>query len=267
MNAITQTFTFNQSYKVRTAIIDSEVYFCLADVCDVLDIKNSRRVASEMLDEKGVRKTYTPTDGGNQQITFINEPNLYRIIFRSNKPEAKNFQDWVFNDVLPTIRKTGKYENPKPKAEKRNYISNNDMVNIKRLIWLATHFMRNDRSASNAIWTRLRTATGTPSPAVFEVEHLPVIAHEMMDIYQTVIKFEDMVANAEKIIIKRILTNNENADLILADCEKMIMQSANEYQAKLSESHQRLFGKDIKELVNRQYHLGTDYPSCNELAC
>ena len=45
-----------------------------------------------------------------QEVTFISEPNLYRVIFRSNKEQAKQFQDWVFSEVLPTIRKTGSYK-------------------------------------------------------------------------------------------------------------------------------------------------------------
>ncbi len=52
---------------------------------------------------------HIPTNGGTQKLNFINEPNLYRIIFRSNKNEAFNFQNWVFAEVLPTIRKTGSY--------------------------------------------------------------------------------------------------------------------------------------------------------------
>lgn len=52
----------------------------------------------------------TPINSGvKQSHTFIDEPNLYRVIFRSDKPEARKFQDWVFEDVLPSIRKTGQY--------------------------------------------------------------------------------------------------------------------------------------------------------------
>jgi prophage antirepressor-like protein len=52
---------------------------------------------------------YTLTNGGTQKLTFISEENLYRIVFRSTKPEALNFQNWVFSEVLPSIRKTGSY--------------------------------------------------------------------------------------------------------------------------------------------------------------
>ena len=66
------------------------------------------------LDEKGVHKMYTPTNGGTQELTFVSEPNLYRVIFRSNKEQAKQFQDWVFSEVLPQIRRTGVYEGQAP---------------------------------------------------------------------------------------------------------------------------------------------------------
>ena len=117
MNAI-QTFNFGIN-EVRTAIKDNgDVYFCLTDVATVLGIQNSRDVVAKQLDEKGVDKIYTPTNGGTQELTFISEPNLYRVIFRSNKEQAKQFQDWVFNEVLPTIRKTGAYMSEPPQPVK-----------------------------------------------------------------------------------------------------------------------------------------------------
>lgn len=109
MTAQVIPFVFQQQHSVRVVLIDNEPWFCLVDVCAVLDIKNQNPDRFQ-LDAKGVTRNVTPTKGGEQEVTFINEPNLYRVIFRSNKPEAKTFQDWVFNDVLPAIRKTGRYE-------------------------------------------------------------------------------------------------------------------------------------------------------------
>ncbi len=112
MNELIQTFNFGIN-EVRTAIKDNgDVYFCLVDVLPVLGLEN-RAISKFNLDDKGVEKLATPTNGGIQHLTFVNEPNLYRVIFRSNKAEARQFQDWVFNEVLPTIRKTGSY-NTKP---------------------------------------------------------------------------------------------------------------------------------------------------------
>ena len=86
-------------------------------MCDILELSNSSRILERLNGDgvtlsKGVSLTtnqYGKTTKQEVDLNFINEPNLYRVIFRSDKPEAKNFQDWVFEDVLPTIRKTGKY--------------------------------------------------------------------------------------------------------------------------------------------------------------
>ena len=61
------------------------------------------------LQEKGCSSIAVLTNGGNQQMIFIDEPNLYRCIFQSRKTEAEQFQNWVFEEVLPSIRKTGGY--------------------------------------------------------------------------------------------------------------------------------------------------------------
>lgn len=63
---------------------------------------------TETIDNKGV--TSAKSRVGSPPLLIINEKGLYRLIFRSNKPEAARFQDWVFGEVLPTLRKTGKYE-------------------------------------------------------------------------------------------------------------------------------------------------------------
>lgn len=101
------TFNFNNN-AVRTQSIDGNAWFCLPDACAALGIKNGRDTQAR-LNIKGVGKTDTLTNGGKQAITFINEPNLYRLIFRSNKPQAQAFADWVYDEVLPSIRKTGTY--------------------------------------------------------------------------------------------------------------------------------------------------------------
>ena len=94
---------------IRTATDEhSEVWFCAKDVCAVLDItwKGSTETLENMPDNrKGVLKLRTP--GGEQDTVFINEAGLYHLIFRSNKPKAKEFANWVCETVLPEIRKTG----------------------------------------------------------------------------------------------------------------------------------------------------------------
>lgn len=83
-------------------------WFALADLCAVLGIGNSRMVAARLAeDEKGVRRADTP--GGRQHITFVNEPGLWSVILRSDSPAAEPVRRWVTHEVLPTIRRSGRY--------------------------------------------------------------------------------------------------------------------------------------------------------------
>lgn len=102
-----QIFNYGE-IPVRTVLMDGEPWWVLADVCRVLNLTNSRMTAKQLdEDEKGVSEIYTP--GGTQQMTIINEPGLYSVILRSDKPEAKAFKRWITHEVIPAIRKTGSY--------------------------------------------------------------------------------------------------------------------------------------------------------------
>lgn len=81
----------------------------LSDVCQVLDIGNPSK-AKTRLKEDGVTSSEVIDNlGRTQQATFINESNLYKLVFQSRKPEAEKFSDWVTHDVIPSIRKHGAY--------------------------------------------------------------------------------------------------------------------------------------------------------------
>lgn len=105
--------------EIRTAVDDNgNIMFALKDVCDALGIQNSRDVMKHM-DECYVDSIYVGVETGTKadgtpaiqqlQMTFVGEPNLYRCIFQSRKKIAKDFQKWVFDEVLPSIRKNGGY--------------------------------------------------------------------------------------------------------------------------------------------------------------
>lgn len=93
---------------VRVLTIDGEPWWVAADICAVLDIRNSRDALSSLDDdEKGVG--ITDTLGGRQQMTTVNEPGLYSLILRSRKPQAKAFKRWITHEVIPSIRRAGAY--------------------------------------------------------------------------------------------------------------------------------------------------------------
>jgi len=83
------------------------------DLAKVLEHTNSRTMTDSIDgDWKGVSNVYTP--GGTQSVTVIWEPGVYQLLSKSRKPKAKPFQKWLFEEVLPAIRKTGSYGNPPP---------------------------------------------------------------------------------------------------------------------------------------------------------
>jgi prophage antirepressor-like protein len=99
-----------QSDKLVRAIVgsDGEPWFVGIDVCRLLDIKKHHQALNRLKsDERGTCNLGTP--GGLQDMIIVSEPGFYRLIFSSHKPEAERIQDWVYHEVLPSIRRTGGY--------------------------------------------------------------------------------------------------------------------------------------------------------------
>lgn len=95
---------------VRTVVVDGEPWFVIADVCRVLDLSNPT-MAANRLDPDDLRTTEVIDGmGRTQQARITNEAGLYELIFQSRKPEARDFRRWVTHEVLPAIRRTGRYE-------------------------------------------------------------------------------------------------------------------------------------------------------------
>lgn len=104
-------FAYNDTL-VRAVMIDGEPWWIANDVCAALGIDNPR-MALTRLDEDGVSQTdVIDALGRTQRTNIVNEPGLYELIFRSDKPEARTFRRWVTREVLPSIRKTGAYLTP-----------------------------------------------------------------------------------------------------------------------------------------------------------
>lgn len=102
-----------QDNEVRTMEVNGEPWFVLKDVCSVLGLGSAHKVADRLDEDERNQIPLTDSLGREQETTIINESGLYNVILRSDKPEAKPFRKWVTSEVLPSIRKTGSY-NQKP---------------------------------------------------------------------------------------------------------------------------------------------------------
>lgn len=110
--------TFNFDDQDVRIIVDenSNPWFCAKDVCKALGYSKPSNAVSQHCVSKGTLKQGTPTSSGIQELTYIDERNLYRLVMRSKLESAERFQDWVCGEVLPTIRKTGGYGKQQPIA-------------------------------------------------------------------------------------------------------------------------------------------------------
>lgn len=114
--------------QIRTVEQNGEPWFCLADVCKPLGLEawkcKTRLKADGLLSREGVDSM-----GRKNTMLWCNEGNLYRTIFQSKKPEAERFTDWVTEEVLPTLRKTGTYTVPSRAPE----VSLSGLANLIRV--------------------------------------------------------------------------------------------------------------------------------------
>lgn len=111
MNNQLQIFRNEEFGQVRVMEKDGEPWFVAKDVCDILDIKNPTD-AVRTIKERWVDKIEVPHPQSSKKtilMNAVNEPGLYKLVFKSNKPEAEQFTDWIAEEVLPSIRKRGLY--------------------------------------------------------------------------------------------------------------------------------------------------------------
>lgn len=99
----------NQEFgKIRSVMVNNEPYFVAKDICDILEIKNSRDAMTRLDEDE--KSGVVLTDGSqNRNMTAVNEYGLYNLILASRKPEAKAFKKWITHEVIPSIRKNGGY--------------------------------------------------------------------------------------------------------------------------------------------------------------
>lgn len=103
-----EVFNFH-GQEVRMVTIDNDPYFSNADVCKILDINNPSQALKRLKQDGVITNEVIDGLGRKQDMKFVSESNLYKLIFQSKKKEAEAFTDWVTSEVLPAIRKHGLY--------------------------------------------------------------------------------------------------------------------------------------------------------------
>lgn len=252
MNTIS-IFTFHENYNVRIIKLDNGNFlFHANDLCAVLKYVNPHDAIRRHVEKDDlVKHEVIDKLGRKQKNNFVLEAGMWALVLGSETEQAKLVKRWVTSEVLPAIRKTGKYEAPKP-IEKRNYINNNDMLNIKRLIWCCAGHLDQKQSVSSAIWYSLRNVTGVPSPAKFEIEHLPVLAQEFNRILSIIEPYLKARYACEEALIKRLLRDREDAQSLLVKLLDEMRESTSEFNTALQKQLPMVFQGDCLNLVERK---------------
>lgn len=124
MNEI-KIFENTEFGSVRTIEENGKVMFCGSDVAKALGYKEPHKAISRHC--KGGMKRPTPTNGGLQEMIFISEGDIYRLAAKSELPGADKFESWIFDEVLPSIRRTGGYQIPQSRPDKSHSLEVKEM--------------------------------------------------------------------------------------------------------------------------------------------
>ncbi|AVH39982.1 hypothetical protein AL532_17920 [Pseudomonas monteilii] len=173
----TNVVPFNfEKHEVRTLLIDGEPWFVGGDVCAALDLGGRSRNFLRMLDDDEKGAHIVSTLGGAQEMQVVNESGLYALIFKSRKPEAKRFKKWVTSEVLPAIRKTGRYDDQQGRlATLIGQTIGTDGFHMLGAIVkgkVASLPAPVQRRATAKIWSQVHAAFGVRSAADIPAEHL-----------------------------------------------------------------------------------------------
>ena len=111
---------FNENFgTVRTVTIDGVIYFVASDIARALGYKNPQKAIRDHC--KRVNESFIPSNGGEQKAKVITKSDIYRLIVRSKLESADEFESWIFDEIMPTIEKTGAYIEEGREQEMVNY--------------------------------------------------------------------------------------------------------------------------------------------------
>ncbi|MDH1104833.1 BRO family protein [Pseudomonas otitidis] len=158
-----------EACEIRTVLISDQPWFCATDLCAVLGYLNAPDAIRKHCREAGIAKRDISSGGQKRSVTFINEGNLYRLIIKSRKEEAQRFETWVCDEVLPAIRKHGRYEDPDGRMQTLidQTIGTDGFHMLGALIKgkVSSLPAHEKRSATAKIWSQTHAAFGVRSAA------------------------------------------------------------------------------------------------------
>lgn len=134
------SFKFQNTKPIRTITQDNAPLFCLSDVCNVLNLQNATHQVAQIKEEfelPTLNVASFDTGYGVKDFTMITEPQLYFVMMRSRAKVAREFRQWICNEVLPSIRKTGAYAVSTRKIGEKDGVFEDELRNLDKSSWYA----------------------------------------------------------------------------------------------------------------------------------
>lgn len=218
-NTVLETISHNGQIWFTSSVLAKALQYSSSKSVTDLYHKNSDEFADHM--SKVVDSTTLGKSRNKTRIFSLRGAHLIAIFSRT--PVAKEFRKWVLDildkqTVNQTANFTPKYQ-PQPKSVER--FTHSDTRNLTHLVWCMTNGFRFEQSWTRAVWLALREVTGTPSPERFQVAHIPLMADECRRIYYLTETLRQIINEAEKQTIKRLLRKRENIDIVLAEIKQL----------------------------------------------
>ncbi|MBG6243495.1 MAG: ORF6N domain-containing protein [Candidatus Symbiopectobacterium sp. Dall1.0] len=156
----------------------------------------------------------------------------------------EQLEDCYFNDERSN-------NTPRYQSEAREPLTADDTSHLARLIWGMTNGFRFERSWSNAIWHALRYAVGVSSPQHFGVSHIPILAKECQRIYSFTNALKEVMYDAEKQAVRRVLKNREDADAVVSEMKQLLDETNQSHNLLLTNTLARWQQADIQHFLQR----------------
>ncbi|CAB3775382.1 BRO family, N-terminal domain-contaning protein [Bacteriophage APSE-3] len=220
-NTILETISRNGEIWFTSAEIARALQYKKIDAITQIYARNLDEFTSQMSMTLNLRVNGINNSLREKVVRIFSLRGAHLIAMFANTPVAKEFRKWVL-DILDkqTLNQTVK-PNPQYHSKAAERFTHSDTRNLTHLVWCMTNGFRFEQSWTRAVWLALREVTGTPSPERFQIEHIPLMADECRRIYYITETLRQIINEAEKQTIKRLLRKRENIDIVLAEIKQL----------------------------------------------
>jgi prophage antirepressor-like protein len=208
MNADLIPFAFENSL-IRAVWRGAEPWFVGRDLCQALEIRNENDALASLDDDEREAGVGISDPSGTKYAIIVSEPGVYRLVFRSRKPTAERFKRWLAHEVLPALRKSGRYEACGAPQDRPEAAESEGLIHRLNVVREARILFGTERARS--LWRQLGLPAVPPPPATAKDEALACLRHILDGQPQEgAPRLRDMLANA--------LQDEEDARLALITC-------------------------------------------------